>query len=392
MTLRIAIALHDFSLGGTERIAIRLANQWAADGAEVVVLAGSERGELRGLLDETVTLWVASPAIARRPGSVARLGRAVRRRLTQAPADVLFVPGNYHWPVAAAFRSVLRERRPLIVAQVSNALRKPGRGKLGQFLFEVRTRWRLRDANAIVTLSEPDKRLADQLLRRGDVVAIPLPALSASPIPPVPVDPACRLILAAGRFVPQKGFDVLIEAFAIVARQDERNRLLLVGDGPQRARLERQIRTLALTKRVDLPGYVDDLRPCLDRARMFVLPSRFEGYPAVIIEAVAAGRPVISTACTTAAEELLTMGGAGRVVPIEDAEAMAAAILAQLAAPIPDPGALADWVEPFRIDTVARRYEALFRDLVSRERSRIGTGDEHRFDGANGPDVRPDAV
>ena len=368
MTLRIAVALHDFSLGGTERIAIRLANQWAADGAEVMVLAGSERGELRGLLDETVGLWVATPVIARGPGSVARLGRAVRRRLAEAPADVLFVPGNYHWPVAAAFRAVAKARRPLIVAQVSNVLRKPQRGRLRQYLFEVRTRRRLRGTDAVVTMTEIDRDLANRILRRTDCVAIPLPALGASLVAPTPIDPKSRLVMSAGRLVPQKAFEVLIDAFAIVAQQDGEARLVIVGEGPQRVMLERRVEMLDLSGRVKMPGYVDDIRPFLDRARVFVLSSRFEGYGAVIIEALAAGRPVVATASTPAAGELLSVRGAGRVVPIEDPEALAAAIVAELEGPIPDPVALATLVQPYRIDVVAKRYERLFSELDRRGR------------------------
>ncbi|MCY7279446.1 MAG: glycosyltransferase [Sphingomonas bacterium] len=373
MPLRIAIALHDFSLGGTERIAIRLANQWAADGADVTVLAGGEEGVLRHLLDKSVRLWVATPPIARGWGSMARLGRAVRQRMAEEPADILFVPGNYHWPVAAAFRGVAKALRPLVVAQVSNVLRKPQRGRFRQYLFEARTRSRLRGADAIVTMSEIDRLLANQILRRADCVTIPLPALDASPVPGSPIDAGSRLIVSAGRLVTQKAFEVLIDAFAIVSRHNNKVRLILVGEGPQRGLLERRIKVLGLSERVQMPGYVDDIRPFLDRARLFVLSSRFEGYGAVIVEALSAGRPVVSTASTPAAVELLSNPDAGRVVPIEDPEGLAQAIIAELEGPIPDHVALARLVKPYHIDIIAGRYEDLFCRLhrVNSDQARI---------------------
>ena len=160
MSLRIAIALHDFSLGGTERIAIRLANQWAADGAAVSVFAGSAGGELRGMLDDNVELIVAKRAITRRWRSTAQLGRWIRSELRDHPADVLFVPGNFHWPVAWAVRGLKRRDRPIVVAQVSNVLRKRQRGPVRQRLFEARVRRQLHEADAIVTMGEEDQRLA----------------------------------------------------------------------------------------------------------------------------------------------------------------------------------------------------------------------------------------
>lgn len=366
MTLRIAIALHDFSLGGTERIAIRLANQWAAAGAEVLILAGSEQGAIRGLLNEHVGLVVAKPPIARAPRSVARLGRWVRSQLGQASVDLLFVPGNYHWPIASALRGMTKELRPLVVAQVSNVLRKPQRGMLQQYWFEVRIRHRLRAVDAIVTMSANDCRLACHILRRSDCLTIELPALDPGPLHPTPVDSNSRLIVSAGRFVKQKAFEVLIDAFAIVAGQDENARLLLLGEGPEREMLQQRLDRLGLTSRVQMPGFVEDIRPYLEPARLFVLSSRFEGYGAVIIEALSTGRPVVSTASTPAVTELLSTPGAGLVVPIEDAEALARAIITEMNGPAPDVAVLAASVETYRIDLVARRYEQLFDDLVKR--------------------------
>ncbi len=106
------------------------------------------------------------------------------------------------------------------------------------------------------------------------------------------------MILAAGRLIRQKGFDLLIDAFARL--DDPRARLVIVGSGPEEDELRRKIERLDLAQCVTLAGFVPDIRPHLDAARVFVLPSRFEGYGAVIVEALGAGRPVIATASTPA--------------------------------------------------------------------------------------------
>jgi glycosyltransferase involved in cell wall biosynthesis len=118
-----------------------------------------------------------------------------------------------------------------------------------------------------------------------------------------------------------------------------------------------------LDDRTILPGYVADTRPWLDQARLFVLSSRFEGYPAVLIEALAAGRQIVATACTPAAAELID-AETGRVVPIDDAAAMAEAIGGLLAIPPPAPDLLAARVERHRIGPVARAYLALFAEVA----------------------------
>ncbi len=244
----------------------------------------------------------------------------------------------------------------MIVAQVSAAIAKPQRAPLKQHLFEARMRWLLRDVGAVVTLSHAAEAKARTILRAHPVVTIPLPVLADDIAPPVPVPaPAAPRIVAVGRLVPEKGFDTLIEAVARLAAAE----LTIVGDGPDRTRLEGRIAALGLAARVTLAGYSADPRPWLDRARVAALPSRFEGYPAVLVEALAAGRPVVATDCTPATCELIDRES-GRVVPIDDVAAMAAALAELLAAPPPDPARLAARVAPFRIGPVADAYLALF--------------------------------
>lgn len=280
----------------------------------------------------------------------------------------MWVPGNYHWPVIPALRRIRPSLRPKIVAQVSAALRKPQRGPLRQIGFDTRMRHLLRGTEAAVTLALTVRHEARQILRHERVAHIPLPALEAFASPPLPMPAGPLLILGAGRLVPEKGFANLIAAFARV--EDGQATLVIAGEGPERQNLLALARSLGVAARVHLPGYVPNIRPLLDEAHLFVLASDYEGYAAVLIEALEAGRPVVSTDCTPATADLFRTEGAGQTVPVGDVSAMADAIAEMLARRTPDPRQLAAIANPFRIDGIARDYLALFDDVCSRETSR----------------------
>src|SRR3954465_12545573 len=93
----IAICLHDFSRGGTERIAIGLAANWADAGRDVTILCGSEQGGLRETVDPRVSVLFLPPPIPRGFLSRWRLGRAMARRLARLGPEVIFLPGNFHF-------------------------------------------------------------------------------------------------------------------------------------------------------------------------------------------------------------------------------------------------------------------------------------------------------
>ncbi len=358
---RIGVIIHDFALGGTERVALRLAREWARRGCSVMLFCGSVDGPLAALPDDGVTIVEATPPIARGRGSRKRLGRAAAQMLAQHPIDLIFIPGNFHWPVVRHI-AASGGRRPRIVAQISAALTKPQRGAIRQWLFDRRMAYMLGRADALVAMTDDARTRAEQVVR-SMAVTIATPALDDNAPPPVPIPAGAPTIVAVGRLVPEKGFGTLIEAFARSHANDAR--LVIVGSGPDEGRLRALASELAVADRIEMPGYVADSRPWLDRARLFILSSWFEGFPAVLIEALAAGRPVISTDCTAATAMLDVVPGAGRVVPIRDADALAAAIDAMLAQPAPDPAALARLVAGHRIGQVADRYLDLFRSLVA---------------------------
>ena len=141
------------------------------------------------------------------------------------------------------------------------------------------------------------------------------------------------VILATGRLTPLKDFTTLIRAFALV-RKERPARLMILGEGKDRARLEALVRELGLEKDIALPGFVDNPYQYMKRAAVFVLSSRWEALPTALIEAMACGCPVVSTDCPSGPAEILENGKWGRLVPVQSPEPLARAILETLEQPI----------------------------------------------------------
>jgi glycosyltransferase involved in cell wall biosynthesis len=133
-------------------------------------------------------------------------------------------------------------------------------------------------------------------------------------------------IVAMGRLNYQKGFDLLIEAFARVAPRHPDWNLLILGEGEQREALERQTRALRLEGRISLPGFVQDPHKVLAQSEIFVLSSRWEGFALALAEAMAAGLPVISFDCPSGPSEYIDHGESGILVQPENPSALANAL------------------------------------------------------------------
>jgi glycosyltransferase involved in cell wall biosynthesis len=143
---------------------------------------------------------------------------------------------------------------------------------------------------------------------------------------PAPTDRDVVRIGAQGRLTAQKGFDVLIEAVGTLVERGLRPQVLIAGDGPDRARLERLARALPVT----FLGFVDDTTSLLSAIDVFCLPSRFEGLPFVLLEAMMCGIPCVASSVGDVPEAL---GKAGLTVPTEDVGALASALERLLTSP-----------------------------------------------------------
>ena len=164
----------------------------------------------------------------------------------------------------------------------------------------------------------------------------------------------CPVLVAAGRLAPWKGFVDLIHAMKELS-QRRHARLLILGDGPQRAELEALIIELGLTDVVRLQGYVENPLKFFARADVFVLSSHVEGLPNVLVEAMMCGCTPVSTDCPTGPREVLQDGEYGYLVPMRDPVALAAGIEQALDSPIPR-NHLADAVQPFEEGAVLKRH------------------------------------
>jgi glycosyltransferase involved in cell wall biosynthesis len=255
-----------------------------------------------------------------------------------------------------------------VVVREANTLSETVRGSTRRRhkLVPALARWCYPWADAIVAVSEGVARDLARVTglapERIQVLPNPIltPELSAMVGEPLshPWFGAGRppVILAVGRLAKQKDFLTLIRAFAVVRRQRP-VRLMILGEGTERAALEAMADAAGARQDVSLPGFVPNPFPYMARAGVFVLSSAWEGMPGALVQALACGAPVVATDCESGPRELLRDGRLGRLVPVGDVEALSRAMAEALDQPPPDvpPGAL----EPFTYDAVVARYLAI---------------------------------
>lgn len=346
--------------GGITPVVRNLAAALAADGAAV---------------DLVVTLPADSETPAA-PGPGIRLvdlGRrhgwgtalALRRYLRRTRPEALLAAGHRYNKAAVVATRWLANRPPLWLS-VHNTL-STGLASAGPL-----RRWRRRAAlrhlypraDGIIAVSEgvAEDFAAVTGLPASTVTVIHNPiaidavrtAAEFGPTHPWLRDKTLPVVAAMGRLNRQKDFPTLLRAFHRL-QADLPSRLLILGEGPERNRLESLVAELGLTERVALPGFSAEPYRELAGADAFALSSAWEGFGNVLVEALALRVPVVATDCPSGPREILQDGALGRLVPVGNVDAMREGLHQQLTAPVV-PG---DWeaaVAPYRPERVARRY------------------------------------
>lgn len=368
--MRVLTFLHSFEPGGVERVALRLVRRWREQGADAPLFMGRSDGAMRRELGEGL-----DAAMPRQPRfsiawcetlwMIATLPAAIRR----LRPDVLFCAGNSYAVVAVAMKLLLGRHCPPIVAKISNDLERQDMPWAGRIFYRLWLRVQGRFIDHFVAMAPGLEAEIATLIRprRPAISIIPDPALALAQIDclraralPEPAGEGRRFV-AIGRLVSQKNFPLMLEAFARGAGPQDR--LTLYGEGPDRRTLERLAERLGLAGRVHFAGHVSDPAAQIGRSDIFLLSSDYEGVPAVILEALAAGQPIIATECSAAMRALLDDGTLGRLVPTGDVAALADAI-ADAGRIVQDSVASLAQVQRFTLEAAAPAYLASFGTMA----------------------------
>jgi glycosyltransferase involved in cell wall biosynthesis len=364
---RVAVFVPTLAFGGVERVMLNLAEGFCERGFNVDVVTPRVEGEFQACVPREARV------VNLRAGRVlASLPKLVRYLQRDRPAAVL--TAMEHSSVVAIWARAIASAPTVIIATVHTNLSEvvkhaPSRKvRLVPFV----CRCFLHRADAVVAVSQG---VADDLVEhapkcRDRIQVIHNPIITSNILSqakqalehPWFGPGEAPVILGTGRLAQQKDFATLIRAFALV-RQQRPARLLILGEGDERQRLEELVADLGIGRDVSLPGYEENPYRYMSRAALFVLSSAWEGFGNVLVEALAAGAPVLATDCKSGPREILEAVRRGRLVQVGDVDALAREMRASLDEK-PEPASAAA-LRVFTMDYVVDKYAALLRAILT---------------------------
>ena len=190
---------------------------------------------------------------------------------------------------------------------------------------------------------------------------------SAKPSHPWFNDDKITIFLAVGRLVKKKDYPTMIKAFQIASSQSDKIRLLILGDGPERNKLEKLIEDTQLKRKIELLGHIQDPHPYYYHSFGYLLSSVSEGMPSSVIEALGSACQIISTNCPSGPNEILSGGKFGKIVEIKDHKKMARSIIETLDDTIPN-SKLLKRAHDFTIENGIQEYISIISKFCRTQR------------------------
>lgn len=329
--MKLLIFIHSLSSGGAERVTANLANHWASKGWQITIVTLASKSLDFYQLDPEVRR-IALDLAGDSGNPVSAIANSLRRIL--------------------ALRRVLRQVQPdlalammttanILLAMAAFGLRRlvtvgserthPPQIPLGRLWEGLRSWWYGR-LTALTALTSESREWLLQKTGARNVAVIPNAVLWPLPIQPPLLSvqliytEGLKILLAVGRLSEEKRFDLLISSFAALTQQHPDWNLIILGEGNQRAALEQQVAQAGLAHRIRLPGRAGNVGDWYSAADLYVMSSRFEGFPNTLVEAMAHGLPAVSFDCDTGPRDIIRHEVDGLLVPNGDVAALVQAL------------------------------------------------------------------
>lgn len=362
----IVIFIPSFGNGGVERMLVNLSNGLVRSGAKVTFVLKNSHGVFLDRLEPAITPIVLRSADDR------SLTRELVALLRERSPAVVMSAKERDDRIALAAKRQLGDAAPRFFLRVGTSIRsrEQDRSFLSPKSWLQRRTLKRMYAQCEGLLANSDG-VARELIEYGGVTPervhiVPNPTVTADLelLAREPVDHPWfapnqpPVILGIGRLSRAKDFSTLIRAFAEL-RKDRHCRLVILGEGGQRASLEDLAARLGIAEHLELPGFVTNPFSFLARASLFALSSQREGCPNVLVEALALGTPSVATDCPSGPREILDQGRYGPLIPIGDAQGLAAAMATVLDDPLPS-ATLRAAVGRFSLENSSRAYLRAF--------------------------------
>jgi glycosyltransferase involved in cell wall biosynthesis len=365
--INITLVITNLDAGGAERVISNMANYWAQKGWSATLLTFDDRSvppfyEIDQRVNH-IPLGIYQPssnsleAVWNNLRRIQVLRRAIRRSKPDAVISFLFVVNIL---VLLATRGLAV---PVIISERTDPLLEPV-DRAWKWLRQ----WTYSFASRIIVATERTKEyFLPSVQAKTTVIPNPVAPASSEGSGPPEVVPAKPAIVAMGRLYRQKGYDILLKAFAHLQEKHPDWTLTILGEGPLRQEIERLRAGLGLVERVHLPGSVRNPHNVLRKADLFVLSSRWEGWNNSLAEAMSCGLPVIAADCRSGPREVIRHGVDGVLVPPEDVEALAAEmdrLMSDESARKLLASRAVEVVERFDVDKIMSMWEELLRSVV----------------------------
>lgn len=364
--MHIALFVPSLIGGGAERVALNLAHGMCEQGMQVDLVLAQATGDYIDAVDPRVNM--VDLGNKRVLTAIPSMVRYLRR----ARPDAMIAFMDHANLIALWSRALSSVKFQLIVNIQSNLMRRRQAEGLKERIIQQLASWFYPQADYVVAVSNGVAESIHKALNyplqqiqtiENPVIVPPVRDKTEIPLPhPWFADENIPVIVGVGRLHPAKDFATLIKAFSQL-RKARQARLIILGEGQERDSLEALMQELGIVDDVSLPGFVDNPYDYLIHARLFVLSSRWEGFPNVLVEALAHGCPVVSTDCESGPAEILEDGQYGPLVPLQSPDALAKAMADTLDSPL-SPEKLRARSLMFSLERITGDYITLLRQRM----------------------------